>query len=288
MLSKTILVTLLSAYIASTGAAPVPITRRDVTVKTGDTCTGIASTAGITVAGILAANPSVNAGCTNLQVGQVLVIGGGASPAGGNAPPPPPAGGSAVTAQQLLAVAPNSAACGAGSPASCRTAAQAAPLINFGFDKFGIQSKGEKAALISLMAFETGGFVFDINMFPGRPGQGTRNLMLFPFILKYALETPEVAGQVDTIVPGLSENSAANVVNGVPPDKMNAIRALVLEDHLSFASAAWFLKTKCGPQFATNLASGTEASYEAYLTGCVGTTVTADRIAGFTKAIAAL
>jgi len=285
MLSKSILVTLLSAYIASTGAAPISVTRRDVTVKSGDTCTSIASVAGTTPNAIIAANPSINAGCTNLAVGQVLVTGGGAPPAKGAAPPPP-VGGSAVTAQQLLAVAPNSASCS--GPASCRTAAQAAPLINFGFDKFGIQSKGEKAALISIMAFETGGFVFDTNQFPGRPGQGTRNLMLFPFILKYALETPEVAGQVGQIVPGLTENSSADVVNGVPPDKMNAIRALVLEDHLSFASAAWFLKTKCGPQFAADLSSGTQASYEAYLTGCVGTTVTADRLAGFTKAIGAL
>jgi hypothetical protein len=158
-------------------------------------------------------------------------------------------------------------------------------LINQSFAKFGVNSKGEQAALLSLMAFETGGFVFDTNQFPGRAGQGTRNLMLFPFIVKYALETPEVAGQVDQIVPGLT---ATSPTENVPADKMNAVRALVLEDSLSFASAAWFLKTKCGPEISTGLATGTQAAYETYLTACIGTTVTPERIAGFQKAIAAV
>jgi len=285
MVSKSILFTIVSTLLATSSAAPVHF-RRDVTVKSGDTCSAIATGNGVSVADILAGNPGVNAGCTNLAVGQVLKIGGGGG--GGNtgagARPQAPASGD-VTPQAIIAVAPNSAACAPGGEASCRTADQSAPLINQSFAKFGIDSKGEKAALLSLMAFETGGFVFDINKFPGRPGQGTRNLMFFPFILKYALETPDVAPQVSQIAPGLTADSNTDAV---APDTMNAIRALVLRDDLSFASAAWFLKTKCAGSFSSDLKSGTQASYESYLTGCIGTTVTPERIAGFQKAIAAL
>jgi len=283
MVSKSVLFTIVSALLASTSAAPV-LYRRDVTVKSGDTCSAIAAGNGVSVGDLISANPAVNAGCTNLAVGQVLKVGGGGggNNTGAGARPQAPAAGD-VTPQAILAVAPNAASCA--GEASCRTADQAAPFINQSFAKFGIDSKGEKAALLSLMAFETGGFVFDVNKFPGRPGQGTRNLMLFPFILKYALETPEVAPKVAQVAPGLTANSDPNAV---APDTMNAVRALVLGDDLSFASAAWFLKTKCDGRFSSDLKSGTQASYESYLTGCVGTTVTPERVAGFQKAIAAL
>jgi LysM repeat protein len=281
MVSKSVLFTIVSTLLASASAAPIHF-RRDVTVKSGDTCSAIASGNGVSVADLLSANPSVNAGCTNLAVGQVLKIGGGGNNTGAGARPQAPASGD-VTPQAIIAVSPNAASCA--GQASCRTADQAAPLINQAFAKFGIDSKGEKAALLSLMAFETGGFVFDTNQFPGRPGQGTRNMMLFPFILKYALETPEVAPKVAQVAPGLTASSNPDTV---APDTMNAVRALVLQDDLSFASASWFLKTKCDGRFSSDLKSGTQAAYESYLTGCIGTTVTPERIAGFQKAIAAL
>jgi murein DD-endopeptidase MepM/ murein hydrolase activator NlpD len=296
MFSKSVLAAVLSALIASSAAAPLSLSRRDVIVKSGDTCNTIAAATGTTAAEIMASNPSVNSGCTNLQIGQVLKIDGGvsASPVvapdngvGPDVPPAPPASGD-ITPEVVLAAAPASKACAPGAPASCKTAEQAAPLINAAFSQFGINSKGEKAALLSLMAFETGDFLFDTNQFPGRAGQGTRNMMLFNFILKYALETPSVAPQVAVIAPGLTADSPAAVVDATPADTMNAIRALVLEDSISFASAAWFLKTKCEPEFATNLQSGTQAAYETYLTGCIGTTVTPERINGFNLAINAM
>ena len=48
-----------------------------VTVKAGDTCAAIAASRGTTAGAIIAANPQINAGCTNLQVGQTLNVGGG-------------------------------------------------------------------------------------------------------------------------------------------------------------------------------------------------------------------
>ena len=48
-------------------------------------------------------------------------------------------------------------------PEECRTAEQALPHINQAFNDFGIQTAGEKAAILSLMSFETGDFEFNIN-----------------------------------------------------------------------------------------------------------------------------
>lgn len=76
-----------------------------------------------------------------------------------------------ITASQILQAAPSTASCD--DTPSCRTAAQAVPFINEGFEKYGFYTVGEQAALFSLMAFESGNFKYDVNVFPGRPGQGS-------------------------------------------------------------------------------------------------------------------
>lgn len=62
---------------------------KTVKVKAGDTCAKIASANGTNAGAIVAANPGVNSGCTNLQIGQVLKIGGGGGGAGAKAAPAP-------------------------------------------------------------------------------------------------------------------------------------------------------------------------------------------------------
>jgi LysM repeat protein len=47
------------------------------TVISGDTCNAIAAKFGVTASAIISANPVINSGCTNLQIGQVLCILGG-------------------------------------------------------------------------------------------------------------------------------------------------------------------------------------------------------------------
>jgi len=191
--------------------------------------------------------------------------------------------GSAVTPAQILIAAPGSATCDA--TASCRTAEQAAPFINQAFDKYEFATPGEQAAILSLMAFESGDFKFDVNLFPGRPGQGTRNMMTFPFILEYALEFD--AEGVAAIDPTLSNTSTPDEINAVPADTMNAIRALVLSDELSFGSAAWFLREKCTADIAEGLQAGTEEAYSRYMTVCIGTTDDPARFEGYTRALGA-
>lgn len=76
-----------------------------------------------------------------------------------------------ITADQIRQVTPSTASCS--SLASCRTADQAVTFINKSFQKFNFTTVGEQAALFSLMAFESGDFQYDVNVSPGRPGQGS-------------------------------------------------------------------------------------------------------------------
>lgn len=61
---------------------------------------------------------------------------------------------------------------------------------------------------------------------------------------------------------------------------------LVNCERWSFASAAWFLATQCDKEVSKGLAAATEEGWNAYLTDCIGTTVTEDRTTIWRKAIA--
>src|SRR5450432_2231504 len=92
----------------------------------------------------------------------------------------------------LLEIAPTSSTCDlAPFPSECATAAQAAPFIFGAMANYSITPL-EMSALLSLIAFETNEFKYNINHYPGRAGQGTRNMQIAEFNLQYALSIPEL------------------------------------------------------------------------------------------------
>lgn len=89
-----------------------------------------------------------------------------------------------LSVSALLQIAPKSASC-AGAPAGCFTASQAlVPMAN-SFNRYGISSPGEIAALISLMAWESDDFHYQVPI-AGNPGQGSK-LSLPPCTLRKTL-----------------------------------------------------------------------------------------------------
>lgn len=75
------------------------------------------------------------------------------------------------------------------------------------------------------------------------------------------------ASAVHAIRPDLtSQSTAADVPSD---DQKNAIRATVLGDELSFASAAWFLRTQCASNVAQALQAANEDGFNTYMS-CVG------------------
>ncbi|KAF2099592.1 hypothetical protein NA57DRAFT_75092 [Rhizodiscina lignyota] len=176
----------------------------------------------------------------------------------------------------LLTAAPTSNTCsGATYPNECATAQQAAQPIIDGFAQYGITTVGEQAAALSIMIFESGSFKYNEKHFPAPvPGQGTRNMQNPEFNQKYVADL-EKSGKLKS-----SDVQAA----GTDPNK---ILALVQPDEFSFASAAWFISTQCDAATRAGLQAGTQAGYTAYLTNCVQTTVTDDRISGWKAALQA-
>ena len=133
------------------------------------------------------------------------------------------------------------------------TATQAAPWISDSFANYGITTLGEAAGIIATIAQESGDCKYARHHFgPIQAGQGTRNMQMPNYNLKYAQSIPAIQSQV----------AAAN------GDIGKILEILLSYGDYDFGSAAWFLTTQCA-NVRSQLASGSESGWEAYVT-CIG------------------
>ncbi|KAI5297349.1 hypothetical protein KEM56_004884 [Ascosphaera pollenicola] len=154
----------------------------------------------------------------------------------------------------LKVIAPKSSSCGTNP--QCRTAEKAAKPILQSFESYGLTTVAEKAAVVSIMAYESGEFEYDVNQAHPHIGQGTRNMQSPDFNKKYAES-----------IDGLKQ-----LVQGASPEKI--LDLLNAEDDFSFGSGAWFLTTQCDAKTRNGLknaqAGKEDEAYKTYLNDCVG------------------
>ncbi|KPI35633.1 uncharacterized protein AB675_4782 [Cyphellophora attinorum] len=153
----------------------------------------------------------------------------------------------------------------------CTTAKDAAPFIVKAFADYTITTPEEQAALLSIMIFESGKFMYKRNHFPGTPGQGTTNMMSPTYVKEYAASFPELSD-------GLAK-AAGDV---------SKILDLVVDNKYSFGSASWFYTKKCTDADKKGVKLGTTAGYTSYLKDCVGVDAAPERLAGYDLARKAL
>ncbi|TKA22525.1 hypothetical protein B0A50_08065 [Salinomyces thailandicus] len=183
-----------------------------------------------------------------------------------------------ISAADILKIAPTTASCAKPpAPGECRAADQAAPYIAISFANFGITAFPEQAALLALMLYESDAFKYNRNHFPGIPGQGTRNMQSPEYNTKYANYLSTVCKNCGITATAIQQAEAQGPA---------AVLELVNTDEWSFGSAAWFLATQCDDSVRQQLATGTQAGWEAYLSECVGTTVSEGRNELWSAAIA--
>lgn len=92
-----------------------------------------------------------------------------------------------ITEAQLLEIAPSSRSCENMTRLplrECRTAKQAVPLFNRALRKYNVESTGEVAALISLIAFESGEFKYQRSR-PKENGRGSTCLFVYILVHKH-------------------------------------------------------------------------------------------------------
>ncbi|PTB62313.1 hypothetical protein BBK36DRAFT_1144752 [Trichoderma citrinoviride] len=171
-------------------------------------------------------------------------------------------------------IAPTATSCADTSPSSeCRTAEQAAPFIAKSMSDYGIYTTPEMAAIVSLMALESGEFKYKHNISPGRAGQGTANMQMAQFNLAYAMSIPALKDKV----------SQFTTVDGLADADLNSILALVQPDEYNFASGAWYYKTYCESTVQAAFNANPDDGFTKYM-ACVGAAVSDDRLAYWNKA----
>jgi hypothetical protein len=177
----------------------------------------------------------------------------------------------ALTAETLLKIAPDAADC-TGKSSECRTADAVAPLLTASFEKYQITSSNAQAAIVALCALESVQFAWKRNQSPGRPGQGTVNMQMKDFNQQYL----KAIGNDTTV--DLNSNSS-----------LNAMMDIVTEDEYNFGSAAWFYSTQCSAEVKNLIDSDADrdTGFDKYMTDCVQTEQSPDRLAYWTTAKAA-
>lgn len=174
-----------------------------------------------------------------------------------------------LTPARLLAVMPRASSCATGPVVECLTAVQAAPLLAASFIKYDITHSAAQAAILTLIAVESGELKYNQHYNNGAPaltGQGTYNEMSPSFILQYGLTLDILDTNPLIVMKKINQN----------PEN-------------SIASAAWFMRQFCAlilPRFET----APDDAYRTYITSadCIGTTMSEDRNAYWAKAKAAL
>ncbi|UNI21470.1 hypothetical protein JDV02_007458 [Purpureocillium takamizusanense] len=191
-------------------------------------------------------------------------------------------------AQIITATFKNNKPCGAtANDVDCRTPAQAAPFVAQSFSAYGLTCPAEQAAVLAVMALESGEFHYKHNMFPppGRPGQGTANMQSPLFNLRYAKSIPAVAPHVANV----TEDMVTGGGNGLPAAELNRILALVTVDEYNFGSGAWFMSSQCAKAVRNVLRRTPDQGWLQYNAQCVGVPGDdPDRLAYWTRAKAAM
>ncbi|KAJ1676429.1 hypothetical protein EV182_008207, partial [Spiromyces aspiralis] len=139
----------------------------------------------------------------------------------------------------------------------CATLDEAATGFNYAFNKYNITRRADKVAMIALAGYESGSFAYNINHYPepGRPGQGTRAMLMYNFIYKYAMD----------LYPDEVKQLGAQGTDSDSDDVKNKVRALVLNNNDSFASSSWFLVTQASNYYiGAKIVDGSADSFHDY------------------------
>ncbi|KAJ2826366.1 hypothetical protein IWW50_002393 [Coemansia erecta] len=131
------------------------------------------------------------------------------------------------------------------------------------------------------MLYESGNWTYNINHFPGNIGQGTRTMMSWTNVSKYA---QSIHADAYTAAIGSVDVSAAD--NTTKTKVIN----LVLNNEDSFGAGFWYLKTQA-PSYHNNptaLRDGSVEDFQAYVEQGIGTTWNAEREDIWTKVNSAI
>ena len=196
-----------------------------------------------------------------------------------------------ITADQVRQFAPGTAGCPV-STLECTSCQDTADGLNEAFSAYNFMTLGQKAGMIAYMEFESVDFTYNTNQFPGRPGQGTKCMLMPPHLYNFVNSFPELQPQLQSLSPYAAKDGVnwGNYDALFPDDNTrNQIRALVLPNKYTFKCATWFMTSyPAATCDKTALNYGLDGWVKTMQSPCFGVEVTADRTAKYCSAMKVL
>lgn len=164
----------------------------------------------------------------------------------------------AITPAMIEAVAPKSKTCDSSGQyaTECADSQKAAKYLAKSFETYKITSPAEQAAIIGLVAFESGEFKYNKGHFGDvAEGKGTRNMQSADYNTQYAKSLDGLKDKPEVISKNVGK----------------ILELLISNDEYDFGSGAWFLANVCSSTVRQELQNDSKVGWQRYITTCVGT-----------------
>ncbi|PHH78015.1 hypothetical protein CDD80_7477 [Ophiocordyceps camponoti-rufipedis] len=164
----------------------------------------------------------------------------------------------------LEKIEPKTATCNP-QDTQCRNATVVAPLLSSSFQKYNVTCRQEAACLVGLAMLESVNFQSMRNKDPGRAGQGTVNMQMCNFNLKWARELnnasfPDVTGEINCLEKECKDKATCDQV----------LNTVLETERGQFSSLAWFYKKQCNKPLIKEALRNNVSACSDYLQECIG------------------
>ncbi|KAI0244554.1 hypothetical protein L0F63_007102, partial [Massospora cicadina] len=200
-------------------------------------------------------------------------------------------GPSSLTAAKLETAMSSCGRAMAGAEGENISCNKALPYIKQAFDQYNLVTPEQMAFYISVISVESSNLSYNRNHFPGRPGQGTRSMMMPENLHAFLNSSPKILKDHPELTQ-IAKKSAKDMSNN---DKEKLLNVL-MQDEYSFLPGAWWIseggeklmKPSCN-HFKSKLIQGaSKSTIDDLNTNCLGVGKDPARIMVYHRALEAV
>ncbi|KAI0233880.1 hypothetical protein L0F63_001560 [Massospora cicadina] len=200
-------------------------------------------------------------------------------------------GPSSLTTAKLETAMPSCGRAKAGAEGENISCSRALPYIQRALNQYNLVTPEQMAFYISVISVETANLSYNRNHFPGRPGQGTRSMMMPDNLHVFFKSSPKILKDHPELTQ-IAEKSTKDMSN---VDKEKLLNVL-MQDEYSFLPGAWWIseggeklmKPNCN-HFKSKLTQGaSKSTIDDLNTNCLGVGEDPTRFMAYRRALKAV
>ncbi|KAJ9054664.1 hypothetical protein DSO57_1011666 [Entomophthora muscae] len=170
------------------------------------------------------------------------------------------------------------------------TCGKAADYINKALAKYNLNAPAQVAFFLSIISVESGNLTFNKNVWPGRPGKGTRSMMMPINLHAFLKDSPEILASHPSL-RSIAEKPYDDTNDKAKTDVLDVL----MQPEYSFEPGAWWIQKGaekmqpgCTRFYSTLESEVTITTLDALLKSCVGVDSNEARRQAFETALKAI